>query len=632
MINKIKNSITYKILLSFILLSLLMTLITTAISMWVQYEGEINKIQKEFKNIEGGFLPVIKEDLWEMDEDSIRVSLNGLLRLPNIEHVEIKHKERIIAAGGDRKSKKIVGREFPLYRDFDGKKIHVGTVYLVIGMNKIYAGLYKRALINLASNGLQILGVSLGMFLIVNFLVIKHLGAIADYFKTAEAGSLGKLTLRRHPLSRDSADEVSQIANAVNAMTARIKEFITELEAEIEGRKKGEAVRQKLEDQLQQSQKMEAIGTLTGGIAHDFNNILTAIIGYGNILKMKLAKDSPLLGYADQILSSAERAANLTHRLLAFSRKQVINLKPININEVVAGIEKFLLRIIGEDVELKTLFSGRRLVVMADAGQLEQVLMNLAANARDAMPNGGILEIETEAVEIDTDFLKIYEHDEHDKPGMYALISVTDTGQGMNEKTRQRIFEPFFTTKEVGKGTGLGLSMVYGIIKQHNGYINCYSEPGKGTTFKIYMPLIEGEPEKAKEEKHVPALRGTETILLAEDDEDVRKLTKIVLEEAGYRVVEAADGEEAVEKFKEGRDRINLLLLDVIMPVMSGKAVYEEAKKIKPGIKALFSSGYTADFIHRQRILEEGLNIISKPVPPHELLEKIREALERPKT
>ena len=392
----------------------------------------------------------------------------------------------------------------------------------------------------------------------------------------------------------------------------------------------------KLEEQLRQSQKMEAVGTLTGGVAHDFNNILTAIIGYGHILKMKLEQGSQLMTYTDQILASADRAAHLTQSLLAFSRKQVINPKAVNLNEITASVEKLLLRIIGEDIELKTILNPplplfdkggqREIMVLADAGQLEQVLMNLAANARNAMPEGGTLTIETGLEELDMNFLKIHEYGKH---GKYAVITVTDSGHGMDEKTRQRVFEPFFTTREVGKGTGLGLSMVYGIIKQHSGYINCYSEPGAGTTFRIYLPLIEKETEKAKAEEHIALSGGTETILLTEDEEEVRKLMKLVLEEAGYKVIEAVDGKEAMEKFRENKDSISLLLLDVIMPRLNGKGVYEEARKIKPGIKALFSSGYPADFIHKQGILEEGLNFISKPASPHELLKRIREVLDK---
>ncbi|PIV41722.1 MAG: hypothetical protein COS28_04725, partial [Nitrospirae bacterium CG02_land_8_20_14_3_00_44_33] len=265
----------------------------------------------------------------------------------------------------------------------------------------------------------------------------------------------------------------------------------------------------------------------------------------------------------------------------------------------------------------------------ADAGQIEQVLMNLAANARDAMPEGGTLTIETGLEELDMDFLKIHEYG---KPGMYAMLTVTDTGCGMDENTRQRIFEPFFTTKEVGKGTGLGLSMVYGIIKQHSGYINVYSERGRGTTFKIYLPVISDSGLRNSDLKsEIQNLKSGmgETILIAEDEKAVRELMKLELEEAGYKVIEAVDGQEAIEKFRENKDSISLLLLDMIMPKINGKGVYEEARKIKPDIKALFSSGYPTDFIHKKGILEEGLNFISKPASPHELLKRIRELLNK---
>jgi PAS domain S-box-containing protein len=384
--------------------------------------------------------------------------------------------------------------------------------------------------------------------------------------------------------------------------------------------------RRKLEDQLLQSQKMESIGTLAGGIAHDFNNILTAIIGYASVTQMKMPEDDPLRHNLEQILASSERAAVLTQSLLAFSRKQISNPEAVNLNELVRKAEKFLSRVIGEDIELKMTLSDNGLTVMADAGQLEQVLMNFATNAKDAMPKGGTLTIETGLEELDMDFLKIHEYG---KPGMYAMLTVTDTGHGMDENTRQRIFEPFFTTKEVGKGTGLGLSMVYGIIKQHNGYINCYSEPGAGTTFKIYLPVIEKETEKAKKEEHITLSGGTETILLAEDEESVRRLMKEVLEEDGYKVIEAADGEEAVNKFMENKDRIDILLLDIIMPKMNGREAYERIKRIKPDIKLLMASGYPTDFISQKGIIEEGLNFIAKPMSPTKLLKKVRDTLDK---
>ena len=328
----------------------------------------------------------------------------------------------------------------------------------------------------------------------------------------------------------------------------------------------------KLKEQLLHAQKMEAIGQLAGGVAHDFNNILTAIVGYSSLLQMKMSKDDTLRHNVDQILASTERAANLVRSLLAFSRKHIIDLKPVKLNETIKRVEKLLSRVISEDIEFKTILTDEDLTIMADSGQIEQVLMNLATNARDAMPDGGLITIETKLVELGEEYIETHGYG---KPGMYALISVTDTGEGMDENIREKIFEPFFTTKEVGKGTGPGLSMAYGIIKQHNGYINVYSEFGKGTTFKIYLPLTTAEVEERKPTEPTITISGTETILLAEDDADVRTFTKSVLEEFGYTVIEAGNGEDAVKRFIENKDKVQLLLLDVIMPKKNGKEVYE---------------------------------------------------------
>ena len=382
----------------------------------------------------------------------------------------------------------------------------------------------------------------------------------------------------------------------------------------------------KLESWLRHAQKMEAIGTLTGGIAHEFNNLLTTIIGYGKLLQEGINNEDPLQNYIDRLLGSSDRAANLIRSLLTFSREHNINLRPVKLNEIIKDVENLLVRVIEEHIELRTTFTGEDIVIMADSGQIEQVLINLATNARDAMPDGGCLNISTELVELDEDFLKIHNYG---KSGKYALLSITDTGTGIDEKTREKIFEPFFTTKEVGEGTGLGLSMVYGIIKQHNGYINVDSEVGKGTTFKICLPVIELKVEEI--EKPIPAtpIGGTETILLVEDNEEVRKLTKDILHRFGYKVLEAVDGEDAIKKFMGDKDKIRLLILDVIMPKKNGKEAFEEIKKIRPDIKALFMSGYTADTIHKKGVLEKKLNFIPKPISPKELLRKVREVLDK---
>lgn len=380
----------------------------------------------------------------------------------------------------------------------------------------------------------------------------------------------------------------------------------------------------KLHEQLIHAQKMEAVGKLAGGVAHDFNNILTAIIGYGYMMRMKVENDETLKGYADQILAASERASKLTQSLLALSRKQIINLQPVSLNDTIKDLSKLLSRLISEDIELEVFTKDDKLIVMGDRTQLEQVLMNLVTNAKDAMPQGGSLIIETEIIKMDKDYVRTHGYGEI---GVYALLSVTDNGEGIDEKIKKRIFDPFYTTKEIGKGTGLGLSIVYGIIKQHNGYINVYSEQGKGTTFKIYLPLVEAEVLPELKEEPATSLSGTETILIAEDEDSVRSLYKEALEAYGYEIIDAEDGEAAVRKFIENQDKIKLLILDVVMPKKNGKEAYEEIKAIRPDIKALFTSGYTENVIHKKGILDYSYNFLRKPVSPNVLLKKIREVL-----
>jgi CheY-like chemotaxis protein len=330
--------------------------------------------------------------------------------------------------------------------------------------------------------------------------------------------------------------------------------------------------------------------------------------------------------FAAQILSTAERAAHLTQSLLAFSRKQVITLRPVALHEIVQSVEKLLLHLAGEDVDLTTRLSPDDLTVQADGGQIEQVLMNLAVNARDAMPHGGRLVIEIRRVELDAAFRRAHGYGE---PGSYGLIAVSDTGTGMDSQTARRIFEPFYTTKEVGKGTGLGLSIVYGIVKQHNGFINVYSEAGRGTTFKIYLPLAKVSVEAALPAESALPRGGTETILVAEDDEAVRSLMRAVLIEAGYRLIEAVDGEDAVAKFREHRGGIDLVILDVVMPKKNGREVFEAIRLLQPDITALFTSGYTSNIIHSRGVLDADAPLLMKPVSPNQLLKTVRDLLDR---
>jgi len=380
-------------------------------------------------------------------------------------------------------------------------------------------------------------------------------------------------------------------------------------------------------EQLLQAQKMEAVGQLAGGIAHDFNNILTAIIGFASIMQLRMPPGDPLQGNVDQILSAAARAASLTQSLLTFSRTQNGNLKLSNLNDILGDLGRFLKRIIGEEITFRTSFAGDVPAVNADAGQIQQVVMNLATNARDEMPKGGVLTIGTELRVVDEQFVARHGLG---APGSYAVISVSDTGCGMEEDTRKRIFEPFFTTKEVGKGTGLGLSIVYGIVKQHSGFIVVHSAVGEGTTFEIFLPAAEPGASAAEKPRDADAARGgNETILLAEDDASVRQLMRNILSSYGYRVVVAEDGRQAVASFEEHRDEVKLLLFDMIMPGKNGKDAYEEICRSRPGVPVLYFSGYTMDYIRHRGDLPEGVELIMKPVEPVELLRKVRSMLDR---
>lgn len=384
--------------------------------------------------------------------------------------------------------------------------------------------------------------------------------------------------------------------------------------------------RKQLEGQLRHAQKMDAIGQLAGGIAHDFNNILTAIVGYSSIIQLKLPEGSPLKKTAEQIAATAERGATLTQGLLAFSRKQTSNPVVVDLNEIITRVHQLLLRLISEEIYLEINLDTDCLPILADSGQIEQVLMNLATNARDAMPNGGTLKISTEPVVLDNDFVLARGFG---APGRYVMLSCTDSGEGIAPEVVKHIFEPFYTTKEMGKGTGLGLSIVYGIIKKHGGYILCHSTVGLGTIFEIYFPLLDSVPDVIIEKKPVKIdkIQSEICILLAEDDDTARQLSKEILQEFGYEVIEAVDGEDAVKKYREHSGRINLLMLDVIMPKLNGREVYDAIKGINPEALIFFCSGYSKDEVVSRGGVEASMNFLAKPFTPKELLMKIREVL-----
>jgi PAS domain S-box-containing protein len=436
--------------------------------------------------------------------------------------------------------------------------------------------------------------------------------AFAGYPLIVEDRLVGVMAMfARQKLADDTLDALSSVADIISQGIER---------------KRAEEALHASEEQLRQSQKLEAVGQLAGGVAHDFNNLLTVINGYSDLLLRKLNQGDPLRLNIEEIKKAGERAASLTRQLLAFSRRQVLQPKVLKLNAVVSDVDKMLRRLIGEDIDLLTVLEPSLGQIKADPGQIEQVILNLAVNARDAMPQGGKLTIETRNVHLDNQYARKHLSI---RPGHYVMLAVSDTGCGMDSETQAHMFEPFFTTKGQGKGTGLGLSTVYGIVKQSGGNIWVYSEVGKGTTFKVYLPRID-EVVESEEARDTPGElpQGRETVLLTEDEEQVRRMTRVILEMSGYQVLEAKSGDEALSIYKQHEGQIDLVMTDVVMPQMSGRELARNLETLHPGIKVLYMSGYTDDAIVRHGLLDQEIVFLQKPFTPDALTRKVREVLD----
>ena len=444
----------------------------------------------------------------------------------------------------------------------------------------------------------------------------EHDGYLANYMQTGIAKIIG-IGREVQGLRKDGS--VFPLDLAVTEFRLENKRYFVGILRDISDRKK-------LEAQLQQSQKMEAFGQLAGGVAHDFNNLLTVISGYANLLFAQLPASDPKTKMIDQIRLAGERAASLTRQLLAFSRRQILEPRILDVNDIVRDIEKMLRRLIGEDLSLTTVLGSNLHSVKVDPGQLGQVITNLCLNSRDAMPQGGKITIETSDVELDESYVE--KHQEV-RCGQFVLVAISDTGCGMTPEVMARVFEPFFTTKGVGHGTGLGLAVVHGIIKQSGGSIEVYSEVGVGTTFKIYLPAIQQQTAVLFGNSMEPPLSGSGTILLVEDEESLRELGVLILEECGYTVLEASDGEAALRIIANDPDRIDLLVTDVVMPQMGGRKLAEILREKRPELRVLFMSGYTDDAVVRHGVLQANVNFLQKPFSPSALSKRVREILDQ---
>ncbi|MDH5298491.1 MAG: DUF3365 domain-containing protein [Desulfobulbaceae bacterium] len=469
----------------------------------------------------------------------------------------------------------------------------------------------------------------LATFLAFQYLVINRLGRIAQHF-TSTANQSDYCSIE--PIAVEGNDEISTLARSFNTLAGKLQESYKHLEQEVEERscindqlRREMEERKRLEEQLVHAQKMEAVGKLAGGVAHDFNNILTTIMGYSEMISMTLPSGDPMKERVEAIHNAGKKAAALTGQLLAFSRKQVLALKVVDLHSIVLEMGKMFSRLLGEDIELSLHRKSANTRIKADPLQIEQVLMNLAVNARDAMDDGGCLSIETDCVQVEGDAYRDWEGME---AGQYVLLTFSDTGTGMPPEVLERIFEPFYTTKQKGKGSGLGLSTAYGIIKQHGGYIHAYSEVGRGTTFKLYFPCVDQPVEKEEKVLRKALAGGGETILVVEDDPSILKFITDTLAPLGYRLLTAANGKEGLQVSREFAGDIDLLLTDVIMPEMNGMELASAHKELRPATRVLLMSGYAEDIIGKHGILTEGMNFIPKPLVPSVLTEKLRAVMD----
>ena len=594
----------------------IMALMLSFIISYQQYKNRVSFLKSELDNIVGSNESFIEESLWILDTRLLNLVMQGFLVNGDIVFAQITDDNgQTIVSYGTLDSDNVIIKTIPLFHLDEGKNIFLGKLTVAASKLSAVRDAESSIMITLLQSLLLMSIISVSIIYIFWHLVSRHLITIQQYtrritFKERQEPLVLDRQVNRH--TKD--DELASTVDAINFMYSKAIEAYRKLENET-------SEKIKLEQQLLQVQKIESIGRLAAGVAHDFNNVLSVIIGYSDLLLATITANDPIREKIKRIHESGSQAATLTRQLLAFSRKQVLEKKVISINTIIRNFLKILGKMVGEDIVITTYLSEENCTVEADPGQIEQVIMNLIVNARDAMPNGGEIIIETAEVQLDQHYVN---KRKEVKPGPYVLMAFSDTGEGMDEKVLSKIFDPFFTTKEHGKGTGLGLATVYGIVKQHDGYIYAYSEKGRGTTFKIYLPASKKIAEEIESKSTVKALlEGNETILVVDDNASIRQLIVETLKPLGYNCMQAVSGKDAINVLRKYSGEVHLLLTDVVMPGMSGRELAEIIREERPEMKVIFMSGYTENIIAHHGVLEQGINYISKPVTPVTLTQKI---------
>ena len=604
-----------------ILIGTIMALVLSFLISYQQYRERISFLKKELDTIVTANKSIIEQSLWIMDTHALKLIMKGFLLNNDIVFFQITDENgKIVVSYGIPDNKNNLKKTVPLYHFDKGKKIFIGKLTVEVSKLSAFREAKSLVFITLCQSIILMLILSIIIIILFHHLVSKHLITIQNYTRGITLGQQQKPLKLARPINKHTEnDELASMVDTINLMCHKIHEAYQNL-------KKQANEQIKLERQLQQAQKMESIGRLAGGIAHDFNNVLSIILGYSELLLAQISPNDPIYEKIKAIHDSGNKAASLTRQLLAFSRKQVLEKKVISINKIIRNFLKILSKMVGEDIVIKTYLSKETCTIEADPGQIEQIIMNLIINAKDAMPDGGEIIIETDVIQLD----EFYTNKNVEvKPGKYVLLTISDSGEGMDEEVTAKIFEPFFTTKELGRGTGLGLSIVYGIVKQHNGYIFVYSEKNKGTTFKIYFPASDKIPENEESKTgNGEILQGNETILIVDDDHSICQFILDILKPLGYNCLIANSGREAIDIIRKYKGDIHLLLTDIVMPYMNGRQLAEIIKKERPDIKIIFMSGYTENVITQNGEFEKEIYNLSKPITPIKLIQKIRSVLQ----